>query len=89
MTAPRRFGPVQLATYLGLEQWQLERAVSDGLIPGPDRSRGRWSAPIADAALAGIGGHPRGGRVDPGPRRGPRRRRAVPAARPGGDRRRG
>ena len=56
MTAPRRFGPVQLATYLGLEPWQLERAVADGLIPGPDRSRGRWSAPIADAALARIGG---------------------------------
>ena len=55
MTAPRRFGPVQLATYLGLEQWQLGRAVADGLIPGPDRSRGRWSAPIADAALARIG----------------------------------
>ena len=55
MTAPRRFGPVQLAAYLGLEQWQLARAVGDGLIPGPDRSRGRWSAPIADAALAGIG----------------------------------
>ena len=56
MTAPRRFGPVQFATYLGLEQWQLDRAVSDGLIPGPDRSRGRWSAPIADAPLARIGG---------------------------------
>ena len=55
MTAPRRFGPVQLATYLGLEQWQLERAIGDGLIPGPDRSRGRWSALIADAALAHIG----------------------------------
>ena len=55
VTAPRRFGPVQLATYLGLEPWQLGRAVADGLIPGPDRSRGRWSAPIADAALAGIG----------------------------------
>ena len=55
MTAPRRFGPVQLATYPGLEQWQLDRAVSHGLIPGPDRSRGRWSAPIADAALARIG----------------------------------
>ena len=54
-SAPRRFGPVQLATYLGLEQWQLDRAVGDGLIPGPDRSRGRWSAPIADAALARIG----------------------------------
>jgi hypothetical protein len=54
VTAPRRFGPVQLANYLSLEQWQLDRAVSDGLIPGPDRSRGRWSAPMADAALAGI-----------------------------------
>ena len=54
MTAPRRFGPVQLATYLGLEPWQLGRAVADGLIPGPDRSRGRWSAPLADAALASI-----------------------------------
>ena len=55
MTAPRRFGPVQLAAYLGLEPWQLGRAVADGLIPGPDRSRGRWSAPLADAALASIG----------------------------------
>ena len=55
MTAPRRFGPVQLATYLGLDQWQLGRAVDAGLIPGPDRSRGRWSAPLAGAALASIG----------------------------------
>ena len=55
VTAPRRFGPVQLATYLGLEQWQLARAVADGLIPGPDRSRSPRSAPIADTALANIG----------------------------------
>ena len=56
MTAPRRFGPVQLATYLGLEQWQLGRAVAEGLIPRPDRSRGRWSAKLADTALARIDG---------------------------------
>ena len=57
MTAPtarRDFGPVQLADHLGLARWQLDRALADGLIPGPDRARGRWSAPIADAALAGI-----------------------------------
>ena len=58
MTAPRAarrdFGPVQLADHLGLARWQLDRALADGLIPGPDRPRGRWSATIADAALAGI-----------------------------------
>lgn len=58
MTAAQRarkdHGPVQLATYLGLQQWQLARTVDDGLIPGPDRARGRWSAQIADAALARI-----------------------------------
>jgi hypothetical protein len=59
VTAPQRtrkdHGPLQLAAYLGLEQWQLGRALSDGLIPGPDRPRGRWSTQIADAALARIG----------------------------------
>ena len=59
MTAPqwarRDYGPVQLADHLGLARWQLDRALADGLIPGPDRARGRWSAAIADAALAGIG----------------------------------
>ena len=58
MTAARAarqdYGPVQLADYLGLARWQLDRALGDGLIPGPDRPRGRWSAQIAEAALAGI-----------------------------------
>lgn len=54
-TAKRRdYGPVQLSDYLGLARWQLERALIDGLIPQPDRSRGRWSADIAEAALARI-----------------------------------
>jgi hypothetical protein len=54
MTGRRRadYGPVQLAALLGLEQWQLSRALDDGLIPGPDRPRGRWSAQLADTALA-------------------------------------
>jgi hypothetical protein len=51
VTARRDYGPVQLATYLGLEQWQFSRAREAGLIPGPDRPRGRWSAEVADAAL--------------------------------------
>ena len=59
MTAPRKarrdFGPVQLADHLGLARWQLDRALAAGLIPGPDRPRGRWSAAIADTALAVIG----------------------------------
>jgi hypothetical protein len=52
VTARRYYGPVQLATYLGLEQWQFSRAREAGVIPGPDRPRGRWSAEVADAALA-------------------------------------
>lgn len=48
----RDYGPVQLATYLGLYEFQLRRALEDGLVPGPDRARGRWSASLADAALA-------------------------------------
>ena len=58
MTAARKarrdYGPVQLADHLGLARWQLDRALAAGLIPGPDRPRGRWSAQVADAALAGI-----------------------------------
>ncbi len=58
MTAPRRarpdYGPVQLAAYLGLEQWQFARARTTGLIPGPDRSRGRWSAAAAAAVLVRV-----------------------------------
>ena len=52
VSARRDYGPVQLAAHLGLEQWQYSRALGDGLIPGPDRSRGRWSAGVANAALA-------------------------------------
>lgn len=51
----RELGPVQLAEFLGLQQWQLDRARAAGLIPAPDTSRGRWSAAAARAALAGIG----------------------------------
>jgi hypothetical protein len=54
MTGPRDYGPVQLADYLGLPRWQLERALAAGLVPAPDRARGRWSAAIADDALARI-----------------------------------
>ena len=52
MTARRDYGPIQLATFLGLGQWQLDRALEADLIPGPDTPRGRWSATVADAALA-------------------------------------
>jgi hypothetical protein len=54
MTAGRDYGPVQLATFLGLERWQLDRALDAGLIPGPDRPRDRWSAGVAEAARARI-----------------------------------
>lgn len=50
----RDYGPVQLCEYLGIARWQLERALDDGLIPQPDRNRSRWSAAIAEAALARI-----------------------------------
>ena len=59
MTAQQRaragYGPVQLAAHLGLERWQLSRAVQAGLVPGPDRAGGRWSAAAAAAALARAG----------------------------------
>ena len=51
MTRPG-YGPVQLAAYLGLERWQLSRAVQAGLVGGPDLAGGRWSAAAAAAALA-------------------------------------
>ena len=54
MTARRDYGPVQLATYLGLEQWQFSRARMAGLIPAPNRARGRWSSVVADDALARV-----------------------------------
>jgi len=56
VTAPQKpragYGPVQLAGYLGLERWQLSRAVQAGLVGRPDLARGRWSAAAAAAALA-------------------------------------
>jgi len=59
VTAPQKpragYGPVQLATHLGLERWQLSRAVRSGLVDGSDRAGGRWSAAAAAAALARAG----------------------------------
>src|SRR5438034_7669989 len=59
MTAVQRgradYGPVQLAVFLGLERWQFARARQAGLIGGPDRARGRWSAAAAAAALGRAG----------------------------------
>jgi hypothetical protein len=55
MTRANDFGPVQLATHLGLECWQFSRARTDGLIPAPDRPRGHWSPGAAQAALARAG----------------------------------
>ena len=59
MTAPQKpragYGPVQLATHLGLERWQLARAVQAGLIDGPDQAGGRWSTAAAADALARAG----------------------------------
>jgi hypothetical protein len=54
MTRRKDYGPVQLAGFLGLCQFQVERALADGLIPGPDRARSRWSAAIAEDALARV-----------------------------------
>lgn len=55
MSRAKDFGPVQLATFLGLEPWQFDRARQAGLIPGPDRPRDRWSASAAQAARDRIG----------------------------------
>jgi hypothetical protein len=54
VTGRRDYGPIQLATFLGLAQWQLDRAMTAGLIPGPDTPRGRWSSAVADVTLARI-----------------------------------
>ncbi len=56
MTSRRNdYGPVQFATFLRLELWQVSRGRQAGLIPCPDRPRDRWSAQVADAALARAG----------------------------------
>ncbi|WP_239647289.1 hypothetical protein [Nocardiopsis baichengensis] len=66
----RPFGPVQLARFLGLERWQVERAAERGLLPAPDTEDGKWSRPTAQALLkrvtvlrAEIGDHPGHGSV--------------------------
>ena len=46
--ARRDFGPRQLAGYLDTFPGQVDRARHLGLIPEPDRGRGRWSAAVAD-----------------------------------------
>lgn len=51
MTAKRDYGPIQMGDRLGLSQWQVERALADGLIPPPDRGT-RWSAPLVEDAAA-------------------------------------
>ncbi|MFI2373211.1 hypothetical protein [Streptomyces sp. NPDC018833] len=43
----RDFGPVQLARWLGIEEWQLRRAQNRGLIPPPDVQENRWSQTLA------------------------------------------
>jgi hypothetical protein len=45
-TARRDYGPVQLAEYLGAPS--ISNARYFGLLPEPDRARGRWSAKLAD-----------------------------------------
>ncbi|MFJ3826025.1 hypothetical protein [Streptomyces nodosus] len=56
---------MQLARYLGLKSWQLQRARDRGLIPEPDTEQHRWSEDVArtlpdrvDAILAAVGDHP-------------------------------
>jgi hypothetical protein len=49
---PRQYGPVQLAGLLGLGRWQLDRALTDGLIPGPDTWNGKWPSAVAREAVA-------------------------------------
>src|SRR5262245_2210564 len=48
----KEYGPVQLAEFLGLERWQLDRALTAGLIRGPDTRRGKWPSAIAREAAA-------------------------------------
>jgi hypothetical protein len=50
----RDYGPLQLSDRLGLARWQLQRALDDGLIPPPDVGGARWSAAVAQAALARV-----------------------------------
>lgn len=53
MTTPtkplRDYGPIQMGDRLGLTQWQIDRALTDGLIPPPDNGA-RWSAELVEDA---------------------------------------
>lgn len=46
--ARRDYGPRQLADYLGAPYGRLDNARFFGLLPEPDRARGRWSAALAE-----------------------------------------
>ncbi|CAL9610884.1 hypothetical protein SUDANB67_05605 (plasmid) [Nocardiopsis dassonvillei] len=66
----RSFGPIQLAKFLGLENWQVGRGVQKGLIPPPDIDDQRWSEQLAktlpdhtDHIRATLGDHPGHGSV--------------------------
>jgi hypothetical protein len=67
----RGFGPIQLAKWLGLENWQVGRGVQKGLIPAPDIDGQRWSEELArtlpdhvDHIRATLGDHPGHGSVE-------------------------
>jgi len=45
------YGPIQLATAVGLPQWQIRRALDAGLIPPPDPVTGRWPEDVIPAGL--------------------------------------
>jgi hypothetical protein len=47
--SPADYGPIQPPNHLGLDIWQFEAAVRDGLIPPADRG-GRWSAAVIEGA---------------------------------------
>ncbi|WP_031467143.1 hypothetical protein [Sciscionella sediminilitoris] len=46
------YGPFQLGEELGLPQWAIERAITDGLLAAADVTGGRWSARVVADALA-------------------------------------
>ncbi|MFF0205982.1 hypothetical protein [Streptomyces sp. NPDC005017] len=66
----RVFGPVQLAKWLGLENWQVPRGVQLGVIPPPDVDGKRWTETSAhtlperiEEIRAAVGDHPGHGSI--------------------------